>query len=271
MPELPEVQTTINVIKPKIINKTIINFEYELPKMVQFYYGLDEECLQHAKLIDLYRRGKYLLFSFDNDITMVVHLRMEGKFFINDPQRKHNYVFITFDDGMLLTYNDTRKFGTVDILPTNMLADFKPLAKLGQEPLKEMNRELIYQAIHKSKKHIKTILLDQTIIVGIGNIYADEILFDCKLSPLTRGNKITKKQVDQIIDSTKIILDNSIKNMGTSFKTYETIAVKGRNQLVLKAYQNHGNPCSHCQTPLEKMKVNGRGTHYCPHCQVEVK
>lgn len=271
MPELPEVQTTINVIKPKVKNKVIKSFEYTLPRMVNFYDNLEPEDLINSKLIDIKRRGKYIFFEFDSEITMVVHLRMEGKFYINQPDLKHNYVFIGFDDGMLLTYNDTRQFGTVDILLTKNVNIFKPIAKLGQEPLERVDHKKVYEAIHKSSRHIKTLLLDQTIMVGIGNIYADEILFATKINPLTRGNKITKEEVDEIIKYTKIILENSIKNMGTSIKSYETIAGKGRNQVILNAYQNNGNPCSNCGTPIEKIKVNGRGTHYCPTCQIEKK
>lgn len=270
MPELPEVQTTINVIKPKIVAKRLRNFEYELPKMVNFHNELEENCINDQIVTNVSRRGKYLLFHFENNVCMIIHLRMEGKFYFDQPDLKHNYAFFYFTDGTLMTYNDTRKFGTIDFILEEHINDFKPLAKLGQEPLNDVDNKVIYEAISRSNKHIKTILLDQTIIVGIGNIYADEILYECQIHPLTRGKLITRSQVDQIIDSTKSILQTSIDNMGTSIKSYETIAGKGRNQLILKAYQNNGNPCFRCGTPIEKIKVNGRGTHYCPVCQIEV-
>ena len=166
-----------------------------------------------------------------------------------------------------LRYNDTRKFGKMHLVRKNEL-ELTPIAKLGLEPWDEsLTKEYLKEKLNK-KKAIKTLLLDQTIIVGIGNIYADEILFLSKINPETEGCNLTKKNLQDIIDNTKKVLEKAIQSGGTTIHTYTSVdGITGRFQQQLLVHGKKSEPCPNCQTEILKIVVNGRGTYYCPKCQ----
>lgn len=226
MPELPEVETVIRYLKTVSLNKPIKKVNVRLIKLLHEVEPYDfEKAFINRNFVDIIRRGKYLLFILDNKKVMVSHLRMEGKYIYENELNltKHDHVIFTFKDGSVLKYNDTRQFGTLHLFDSLEQAyAHKILSKLGIEPFsQEMSLEKLYPLIKKTKKPIKSFLLDQSNITGIGNIYANEILFAVGLDPEAASNQITKAKCQEIIDATKTILSDSIEHNGTTIHTFK--------------------------------------------------
>lgn len=267
MPELPEVETVKNTLKRQIVGKQIINVDIlynmiEKPDVETF-----KKLIKNQTIIDIKRRGKFLMFEL-NDYYLLSHLRMEGKYFIDGELTLHDHVIFHFKEGFL-KYNDTRKFGRMYLIKKEEVYNTKPLCELGLEPWDEhLDYKYLQDKLKNKKLPIKTILLDQRIIVGIGNIYADEILFKSKINPLRKGSELTRKELDNIIKYTKEILSEAIKLGGTTIKSYESSrGVHGKFQNNLLVHNHEGDKCPNCKSKIVKIRVNGRGTYYCNKCQ----
>ena len=270
MPELPEVETVRNGLKKKILNKKITNCKVlyngiiAYPNEFEFIKQISNQTIN-----DILRKGKFLIFELD-DYYLISHLRMEGKYFIkeqNEELNKHDHVVFTLNNKEELRYNDTRKFGKMHLVKKDEL-DKTPLVNLGLEPWdKNLTKDYLKIKLNK-KKAIKTLLLDQSIITGIGNIYADEILFLSKIHPETEGKNLTDKNLTDIINNTKIILEKAIESGGTTIHTYTSVdGITGRFQQELLVHNKKSLPCPICKTEITKIVVNGRGTYYCQKCQ----
>ena len=268
MPELPEVETVKNEVKKKLLGKRINDIKI-------FYDGIIATDLNNftknivgEEVSDITRRGKFLIFELDN-YYLVSHLRMEGKYFIkkiSDELNKHDHVIFYFDD-FTLRYNDTRKFGKMYLVEKDKLLTDTPISKLGLEPWDEdLNTKYLSDKFNNNIA-IKTLLLDQSIITGIGNIYADEILFKSHINPMKHGKDLNKKELDNIIINTRIVLEQGIKNKGTTIHSFSSLGEVGHNQDSLLVHTKEGCPCTICGNIILKTKVNGRGTYYCPKCQ----
>lgn len=270
MPELPEVETVKETLKLKIIGKKIKNIDIYYNDIIENINVEDfKEKLKYETFNDIYRKGKWLIFKLDN-YYLLSHLRMEGKFNLkesNDYLNKHEHVVFTFTDSTQLRYMDTRKFGKMHLVEN--LENSETLNSLGLEPWDEkLNKFYLYDKYKNKKTAIKTVLLDQNIIAGIGNIYADEILFLCKLNPQKRTCDLKEKDLENIIKYTKEVLEEAIKMGGTTIRTYSSSeGVHGRFQQNLKVHNKKGSNCPNCNTLIDKITVNGRGTFYCPKCQ----
>lgn len=265
MPELPEVETVKNSLKKQILNKKIEYTKVYYDKIIN-NKDLFENDLKGNIIEDITRRGKWIIFKL-TDYFLLSHLRMEGKYFIKEKGSellKHNHVVIGFDDGLELRYNDTRKFGRMILVKS--LKEDTPLKKLGLEPFdNKLTVNYLKEALKNKKLPIKTILLDQSIIVGIGNIYVDEILFASKINPLTKVNDLSYNDLKKIIENTKIILNKAIELGGTTIKSYSASGVHGKFQQELMVHTK--KICPYCKSDILKIKIGGRGTHYCPKCQ----
>ncbi len=272
MPELPEVETVKETLKKIIVNKRItdvfINYEniIEYPLADEF-----KKIIINEKINDVKRRGKWLMFDLDH-YYLLSHLRMEGKYFFkskDDAHTKHEHVIFTLDGKYELRYLDTRKFGKMHLIEKDKVYNQKPLNELGKEPWdKELNSDYLKEKYKNKKLPIKTVILDQSIIVGIGNIYADEILFLSKISPLKKANLLNKEELEKIIINTKKVLDEAIINGGTTIRSYESSeGVHGKNQDNLLVHNREGQTCPNCKEHIIKIRVGGRGTYYCPICQ----
>jgi formamidopyrimidine-DNA glycosylase len=267
MPELPEVETVKEKLKKELLKKRINDVKV-------FYNGIiatslkDFNNIKNQEIIDITRRGKFLIFEL-TDYYLVSHLRMEGKYFIkdiNEEKNKHDHVIFYFSD-FTLRYNDTRKFGKMYLVTKDKLLTDTPLNKLGLEPWdNNLNSNYLKDKFNKNIA-IKTLLLDQSIISGIGNIYADEILFLSKVNPKKMGKELNKKELDNIIKNTRIVLEQGIKNRGTTIHSFSSLGSIGDNQNHLLVHTKEGMPCVNCGSIIKKIKVNGRGTYYCPMCQ----
>lgn len=267
MPELAEVETVKRTLKKQILNKQILNIEVLYPKMIENDLDEFKHLLLNQSFIDILRKGKYLIFELNNHY-LISHLRMEGKFFLKkktDTITKHEHVIISFND-CDLRYHDTRKFGRMKIIPKAELNNY--FANLGPDANSEkIDITNLQKQINQRKLPIKSILLDQSIMAGLGNIYADEVLFASHINPLTSGKDITKEQAQKIVKNSREILTKAIEYKGTTIRSYtSSLNVKGEYQQFLKV---HTKEVCECGTKINKIKINGRSTYYCPRCQKE--
>lgn len=276
MPELPEVETVKESLKRKILGKKIKGIIVNHDGIIGFpdVDKFKREII-NQNINDIKRRGKWLVFELD-DYFLLSHLRMEGKFNYKkhgDLIEKHEHVIFGFTDDTELRYNDTRKFGKMHLIVKKDLYNQKPLNDLGLEPWDlELNVDYLKKNYKNKKKPIKTLLLDQSIIVGIGNIYADEILLFSKINPLTSASDLLDYELEQIINNTKIVLEKAIQQGGTTIRTYTSSeGVHGKFQQELMVHNRINQKCHICKDDIIKIKVNGRGTYYCPTCQKGLK
>ncbi|RST60486.1 DNA-formamidopyrimidine glycosylase [Siminovitchia terrae] len=273
MPELPEVENVRRSLLQLVQGKTIQGVEASWPKIIkqpleveQFYDALRDQTIH-----DLQRKGKFLIFILD-DYALVSHLRMEGHYSVNqngDPADKHTHVTFMFSDGTELRYRDVRKFGTMHLFKKGEEDKELPLAKLGPEPFSpSFSSEYLKVEFQKTERIIKAVLLDQTIVAGLGNIYADEVLYKAKIHPERKAKTLTEKEIEKLSREMAQTLEDSIVAGGSSVNTYmDSMGLSGTYQERLKVYGRNGEACLDCGTILEKTKVAGRGTHFCPTCQ----
>ena len=271
MPEIAEVETVRNVLKSQILNKTIMDVKVLYSNMIESDLNEFKNILIGKTFNDILRRGKWLIFDLDG-YYLISHLRMEGKYFIkpeNEVIAKHEYVIFTLNDGNTLRYHDTRKFGRMRLLKHEDMKNCEEINKQGLEP---GDRNLIGKYLLEKFKNkrlpIKTILLDQTIISGLGNIYVDEVLFKSQINPLKEANKITLEEANKICSSSKEIIKEAIKCGGTTIRSYtSSLGVTGHYQDYLQVHKRENQQCYICKDIIKKIKVNGRSTYFCPKCQ----
>jgi formamidopyrimidine-DNA glycosylase len=273
MPELPEVETVRRTLTSLVVGKQIEDVIVSLPRLVkepddvmQFSHSLIGQTIR-----EMGRRGKFLLFYLD-DFVLVSHLRMEGRYglySIDEPVEKHTHVIFRFTDGTELRYKDVRTFGTMHLFVKGKEEAGPPLHKLGPEPLdKAFTAKMLKERMKGRKSKIKPLLLNQEIVVGLGNIYVDEALFQAGVHPERVPSELTDKEWQSLYESIVDILEKSITLGGSSIKSYVNgQGEMGNFQHTLKAYGRTGEPCVTCGTPIEKSVVGGRGTHICPTCQ----
>ncbi|MCM6797258.1 bifunctional DNA-formamidopyrimidine glycosylase/DNA-(apurinic or apyrimidinic site) lyase [Levilactobacillus brevis] len=273
MPELPEVETVRRGLTRLVQGATIAHVEVRYPKMVTPDADVFTAELISRKIERIDRRGKYLLFRFSGDLTMVSHLRMEGKYDVQpegSPVSKHTHVIFHLTDNRELRYTDTRKFGRMQLVPTGEETTLAPsLGKLGPEPMAEtLTLAYMVKIFGKSHKVVKPFLLDQTRIAGLGNIYADEVLWLSKINPLTPVDTLTSSQLSGLRQNIIDEMALAIGGHGTTVHSFSTaFGEAGQFQNQLHVYGREGEPCERCGTELVKIKVAQRGTHFCPHCQ----
>ena len=268
MPELPEVETVKETLKKKLLNKKIKDIKILYDGIIATDINAFKKNIVNEEIVDITRRGKFLIFELSN-YYLVSHLRMEGKYFIkkaDDKIEKHEHVIFYFDD-FTLRYHDTRKFGKMYLVLKDHLYQDTPLSKLGYEPWDNKLNANYLQNKFNNNIAIKTLLLDQSIISGIGNIYADEILFKSKINPAKKGKELKEEELNKIITNTKLVLEQGIKNKGTTIHSFSSLGIIGDNQNYLLVHTKAGMKCTVCGDIIQKTKVNGRGTYYCPTCQ----
>lgn len=271
MPELPEVETVRRSLAPLIEGRTVESIKVHHPNMVKDM-PLDAfiRTVEGRRFTGIERRGKHLLFNL-GDVWLLVHLRMEGKFLIKPAdavKEKHEHVRFILDDGQALIYHDVRKFGTLRLRTPEALHAEKPLASLGPEPLEASFTAQNIEGKLGTARPIKAALLDQTTVSGIGNIYADEILFCARLHPAVPAHKVKRPTLNRIVRCARSIIGDAVEAGGTTIRTYRNaLGIDGRFQLNLNVHTLEGAPCKVCGHPIRKTKVATRGTYYCPVCQ----
>lgn len=274
MPELPEVETVRQSLKIRLINKKIKSVRVLWDNIIAYPSKEDFiKTITDKTIIDIQRRGKFLMFDL-NDYYLLSHLRMEGKYFFKNKDEvidKHEHIIFDLDDDIELRYKDTRKFGKMYLINKSEINSIGPLVNLGLEPWDDnLTSDYLLDKYKNKKLPIKSVLLDQSIIVGIGNIYADEILFLSKINPLKKCNLINDKEANDIIKYTREVLEKAIKMGGTTIRTYSSVdGVHGLFQQELLVHGKDKGFCPVCNSKINKIKVGGRGTYYCPICQKE--
>ncbi len=265
MPELPEVETVRQTLKQFILGEEILGVDIYYDKIIDGDSDEFVRLLTHQTFRDIDRLGKYLIFICD-DVAFVSHLRMEGKYHILDKNQeinKHTHVVFHLKDKELC-YIDTRKFGRMKIVDKDNYCYSLPLSKLGKEPF-DISVDELYQRFHQTSLPVKTALLDQSIVCGIGNIYANEICFLMNIDPRTPASRLSKKRVQELIDISIDVLNRAIVQGGTTIHSFDANGIHGLFQVQLNV---HGQKvCPVCQGTIKKITVHQRGTYYCPCCQ----
>lgn len=273
MPELPEVETVRRALEQLVVGATVTDAQVYWPKIINYdeYGGVEgfERDMRGQTLQAIHRRGKYLLFEWD-DYAWISHLRMEGKFLVVDhqePRDAYSHVVLSLDDGRDLRYRDVRKFGRIQMLPKAELKNGVQKLGLGPEP-ENLTAEYLAGKFARTQRLIKPVLLDQKVLAGVGNIYADEVLFRSHVHPMQPANTLTTSEIKLISESVQAIMSAATAQGGTTIRSYaNAYGEAGQFQVALHAYGQAGKPCSRCGTQIEKIKVAQRGTHYCPNCQ----
>ena len=261
MPEIAEVETVRNTLKKRILNKPIKSVNVRYTKMIESNLEEFKKVLVGRSFLDIKRRGKWLIFDL-GDYYLLSHLRMEGKYFIKNHEEelnKHEHVIITFTDNTDLRYHDTRKFGRMNLIKKEELATAEEIAKQGLEP-GDKNLTANYLVDKFKKKRLP--------INGLGNIYANEVLFAAGIDPLKKACDVSLEEASRIVTESNRIIKAAIKMGGTTIKSYtSSLGVTGRFQQYLCVHKREGMPCLKCGTTILNMKVNGRSTYFCPKCQ----
>lgn len=286
MPELPEVETVRIGLNALLPGKQIVSVWHDNPKSFPNAPADVKKFLVGAKIIDVKRRAKVLLIELSSKHSLLIHLKMTGQLvyrsktakfgaghptdsLIGELPDKSTHVVFDFDNGRLF-FNDQRKFGWMRLIPTAEIPHIDFFKKIGPEPLAAgfTAQDFIQRLQKRSKSSIKATLLDQSVIAGVGNIYADESLFAAKIHPATLVKDISVQKLGQLYKELRTVLRLSIKKGGSTDKTYVNAEGKKGSYLgFAKVFRKEGQPCPRCGGTIVKIRVAGRGTHVCPNCQ----
>jgi formamidopyrimidine-DNA glycosylase len=270
MPELPEVETTARGIAPHIEGQTIKQVIVRQPQLRWPVPETLNETLAGIRINSVSRRSKYLLFTTDIG-TIIMHLGMSGSLRILPKDKypdKHDHIDFIFNNGTVLRYNDPRRFGAV-LWTTSPPAEHNLLKKLGPEPLlPDFDGKHLHQLSRNRKTPVKSFIMDSHIVVGVGNIYANEALFMAGIHPSRHVGKISLVRYQQLADCIKTVLQNAIQQGGTTLRNFVNEAGNpGYFKQQLRVYGRSGLPCIQCQQPLTEIRITNRSTVFCSHCQ----
>jgi formamidopyrimidine-DNA glycosylase len=286
MPELPEVETVKRGLNALIIGKTVGSVDHDWPKSFPNAEADVGQFLIGASITAVRRRAKVLLVDLDTNYSLVVHLKMTGqlvfrgeqvfgaghpsKSLVGELPDKSTRVTLTFTDNSKLFFNDQRKFGWMRLMPTIEVETLNFFRKIGPEPLSDDFTATDFAARFQRRKNttIKAALLDQTVVAGVGNIYADESLWGAKIHPATRVGDVSLAQLKKLYKELRFVLNLSIEKGGSTDKNYVNAEGKRGSYLgFARVFRKQGKPCPRCGNTIIKIRTAGRGTHLCPHCQ----
>lgn len=266
MPELPEVETIVRELRETILNKKVWKLEELMPGTIVCGSFCSND-LKGEKITAVLRRGKFIVLELGLNARIVVHLRMTGRLIWGDhyKNKKHMRALFTFSDGSRLFFGDMRRFGKIWICNAKEMDQLTGMIRLGVEPVGNIRGDVHFRG---RKGILKNTLLRQDLIAGIGNIYADEICFRSGLHPSRRMETLNKNEMDLLKESIVYCLQEGIKNCGVSMSDFVgTHGNLGKHQKYLQIYGRAGDNCYICRSVIEKVRIAGRGTHFCPTCQ----
>lgn len=283
MPELPEVETIRLGLQDKIVGLKITDVEVQVAKIFQ---GVSKDIIG-AKIKNTRRRAKILIIDLDNGLSLIIHLKLTGQLVYHKNGNratfghpipfagttlpaKTTHVIFTFSDGSVLYFNDMRKFGYIKVVKTGEVEDLRVMQEFGPEPFtSQFTLEKFKEIVGYHKKPIKLVLMDQTIVAGVGNIYANETLFLSKIHPQKKASQLSDEQVELLYDSLLSVLKEGIKYGGSSENAYvNALGEKGQMQEHFRVYAQEGQSCPNkCGGTIKRMTLGGRGTFFCPACQ----
>ncbi|MBO9316962.1 MAG: bifunctional DNA-formamidopyrimidine glycosylase/DNA-(apurinic or apyrimidinic site) lyase [Chloroflexus sp.] len=271
MPELPEVETVARSLVPQLQGRIIVSLaKLDWPKMITPSPSEFAALITGRRIESIGRRAKWLLLTLDRGWTIAIHLRMSGHLLVTEPaaaSEQHVHFALALDNGRYLIFNDQRKFGRVHLLDQQGLAALDQAH--GPEPLTDdFTPDTLAQQLQHRRAPIKTLLLDQHLIAGIGNIYANEALWLAGIHPLTPGAALSPEQINHLHRAIRVVLQEAIANQGSSLRNYrDSYGQRGSQQEHFNVYDRAGKPCPRCQTLIERIVVAQRSTYFCPLCQ----
>jgi formamidopyrimidine-DNA glycosylase len=262
VPELPEVETVRRSLAPRVVGRRILNAEFRGLRVLKGDPELTAAKLAGKRILAIERRGKFLLMTLEGGAYFTVHLGMTGKLLSGGAPGKHTHAILTLDRGTLL-FDDSRQFGRLEW--SEKVPD--RVERLGPEPL-EVTLEEFIASLRAHRRRIKALLLDQTFVRGVGNIYADEALFRARIHPLALASRLRRERAARLYSAVREVLEEAIARRGSSVSDYvDAEGRKGSFQTLHRVYQRTGEGCLTCGTPIRRALVAQRGTHYCPKCQ----
>jgi len=289
MPELPEVETTVRVLKPKVLKRTFVDVWTDAPKLIKKPESLSEfkKRIKNKKIKEIYRKGKNIIFELSGELSLLIHQKLTGHLLIgkwafkngkwiapsgplSEKMNRFLHLVFTLDNGQMLALSDLRKFAKIELWETEKLKNSSTIKNLGPDPLeKTFNFSKFKKIILSKKGKIKQVLMDQTVIAGIGNIYSDEALWRAKIHPFKDISKLKEKELKELYKNIREVLKKAIELQGESISDYRTpTGKKGRFDRFRKVYRREGEKCSRCGATIKRTKLGGRSTHFCPRCQL---
>ena len=269
MPELPEVETVVRDLRPLLVGRTFAKIAVGKKSLRRKWSRAWEPQLLGQHVHAIHRRGKWILIDLGQP-WLLVHLGMTGQFTVASadlPREAHTHIVVTLDDANELRFRDVRRFGSVSLFASREKLDAIFIDRVGPEPF-ELDAAYWLDALKATRRNLKAILLDQTIIAGVGNIYADESLFEAGLNPRILGHAMTARQADALREAIVAVLTRAIERRGSSIRDYiGGSGLKGQMQDEFRVYGRTGEPCVRCARPIKRITLAGRSTHYCPNCQ----
>jgi formamidopyrimidine-DNA glycosylase len=289
MPELPEVETIRIGLGRLLPGRQIESVDFDWPKSFPNAPADVSQFVVGSKVVSVARRAKVLLIELSSKYSLIIHLKMTGQLVFRSGKEafgaghpsasligqlpdKSTRVSISFQDGSKLYFNDQRKFGWMRLVPTAEVVNLDFFRKVGPEPLSDdfTWQDFRDRLMRRKNTNIKAALLDQTVIAGVGNIYADESLWGAKIHPTTLVKQLSDEQIRTIYEELVFVLKLAIEKGGSTDKNYVNAEGKsGSYMSFARVFRREGQPCPRCGTIIEKLRVTGRGTHVCPHCQVQ--
>jgi formamidopyrimidine-DNA glycosylase len=272
VPELPEVETVVRDLRPMLVGRSFAKIAVSRKALRRKWSRTWERQLVGRRVEAIGRRGKWILIDL-GEPWLVVHLGMTGQFTVAGaelPRETHTHIVFTLDDANELRFRDIRRFGSVTLYPhPAALGKFFENNGLGPEPFDvDFNAEYLRRCVRATRRNLKAILLDQTVVAGVGNIYADESLFEARLHPALIGQALTTKQTAALSGAIVAVLTRAIERRGSSIRDYVGgSGLKGTMQDEFRVYGRTGEPCLRCETPIKRIVLAGRSTHFCPKCQ----
>lgn len=273
MPELPEVETIKRGLEKKVIGKKITGATVNLPKIINRSPAEFTRLLKNTIIKKVARRAKILMLTLSNGHTLGIHLKISGRLLYlkkNSPVEKHTHVIFDLNNGHQIRFWDLRRFGYVKLMRSEEAVKELKLDEFGPEPLtKEFTLDIFKNLLNQRKNsRIKPLLMDQGFVAGIGNIYADEILFYARVHPLRPAGELSARETKDIFNGTKKILTTAVQKKGTTVDLYVDLSGRAGNYVnYLKAYGCEDKPCVRCGARIQRIKIGSRSAHFCPRCQ----
>jgi formamidopyrimidine-DNA glycosylase len=272
MPEMPEVETIARKLRRSVIGRSVREVRLSGLSLRRPVAASFADILRGRMISKIRRRGKYLVVELEPRAYLLIHLGMSGRVFHQrggeEPSR-HTHAVISLSDGSLLEYRDPRRFGLLAAYDVRRMREIPELSRLGKDPLSgSFDREWLWPLISHSRCDIKSFLLDQRRIAGLGNIYVCEALFRAKIHPARRCRSLSREEVGSLVKSIREVLRTAIRNQGTTFSDFmASDGAPGSNQRCLRVFQREGRKCRRCGALIRRLRQGNRSSYYCPGCQ----
>jgi formamidopyrimidine-DNA glycosylase len=270
MPELPEVETVARELRQLLVGRKLVGLTRSRKALRTCWSKAWDQRIVGRRVEAVHRRGKWLLLELDGGAYLMVHLGMTGRFTVVPAAAKrepHTHLVFRLDNGDKLRFRDARRFGSVTYFPDRPSWEVFLATRLGPEPW-DLRPAAFRTALKNTKRPVKAALLDQTVVAGVGNIYADEACFAARIDPRRPGNVIRSAEADRLLHAIRAVLDRAIELKGSTIRDYVGgTGGRGGFQNEFQVYGREGEPCPRCGTAIESVRLAGRSTHYCPKCQ----